>query len=122
MDSYPGSIEQIVSNLINNSVLHGFDGRAHGVIKIVARADGDQIRIIYSDDGYGMSAEAQSHIFDPFFTTRMGTGGSGLGMSIYDNLVCGPFGGSIDIACSTEQGSSFIILLPCVAPVAKHSE
>ncbi|MBC7404498.1 MAG: HAMP domain-containing histidine kinase [Cytophaga sp.] len=49
-------------------------------MKIVARADGDQIRIIYSDDGYGMSAEVQSHIFDPFFTTRMGTGGSGLGM------------------------------------------
>lgn len=119
MDSYPGSIEQVISNLINNSVLHGFEGRDHGLIRIVAQADGDDVCLIYSDDGYGMSAEVQSRIFDPFFTTRMGTGGSGLGMSICYNLVRGPLGGSIDIESSLERGSTFTLLLPRIAPVAK---
>ena len=119
MDSYPGPIEQLISNLINNSVLHGFDGREHGVIRIVARAEQENICISFSDDGNGMSAEVQSHIFDPFFTTRMGTGGSGLGLSICYNLVLGPLGGSIDVASLPEQGSTFTIVLPRVAPVAK---
>lgn len=119
MDSYPGAIEQVIANLINNSVLHGFEGRTHGLIRLVAHADGDNIAINYSDDGHGMSDDVISHIFDPFFTTRMGTGGSGLGMSICHNLVLGTLGGSIDVSSVQGQGCQFSIVLPGVAPQSK---
>ncbi|MFZ6749876.1 PAS domain S-box protein [Undibacterium sp. Ren11W] len=119
MDSYPGAIEQVIANLINNSVLHGFDGRTHGLIQLQAERDGEHIVLTYGDDGAGMSEDILSHIFDPFFTTRMGTGGSGLGMSICHNLIMGPLGGSIDVSSVPGHGSSFHIILPRVAPKAK---
>ncbi|MDP3847445.1 MAG: response regulator [Pseudomonas sp.] len=116
MDSYPGPIEQVVSNLVNNSVLHGFAGRDHGLMRLTANVEGDSIRMIYSDDGCGMSNEVQRQIFAPFFTTRMGTGGSGLGMHISYNLVTGPLGGSIEVASVPGQGCTFTLVLPRVAP------
>lgn len=119
MDSFPGAIEQIVSNLINNSVLHGFDGRHHGCIRLTARVEGEMVRIVYSDDGHGMSCEVQKHIFEPFFTTRLGTGGSGLGLSICYNLVHGQLGGHLEVFSVVGEGSTFTLLLPCVAPPGK---
>ena len=117
MDSYPGPIDQILSNLIGNSVLHGFDGRSEGLISIEARAEGDNIRMIYRDDGCGMSDEVKQHVFDPFFTTRLGKGGSGLGMSICYNLVTGLLGGTIEVADGVPCGSVFNILLAAKAPM-----
>ena len=119
MDSFPGAIEQIVSNLINNSVLHGFDRLDHGLIRLQARAEGEMVRIIYSDDGRGMSSEVQKHIFEPFFTTRLGTGGSGLGLSICYNLVHGQLGGYVDVSSVAGQGTTFTLVLPRVVSVSK---
>jgi len=120
MDSYPGPIDQIVSNLINNSVLHGFDGRDHGRMRLQARAEADRVRMTYTDDGCGMTEEVRQHVFDPFFTTRLGKGGSGLGMNICYNLVTGLLGGSIEVATGLEKGSAFIVVLPSVAPFESH--
>lgn len=117
MDSFPGAVEQVVANLINNSVLHGFAGRDHGLITLQARAIGDQIRIVYRDDGHGMSSETRSHVFDPFFTTHLGKGSSGLGMSICYNLVTGRLGGTIEIDSAIGQGTVVAILLPPYAPM-----
>jgi PAS domain S-box-containing protein len=116
MDSFPGAVEQIVNNLVNNSLLHGFAGRAQGVMLLSAQRQGDRLRLDYRDDGVGMSPEVLRHIFDPFFTTALGKGGSGLGMSICYNLITGPLGGSIEVASVPGQGSSFTIVLPCIAP------
>lgn len=117
MDSFPGAIEQVVTNLINNSVLHGFAGRDHGLITLQARANDDQIRVVYRDDGCGMSRETCSHVFDPFFTTRLGKGSSGLGMSICYNLVTGRLGGTIEIDSAIGQGTVVVLLLPPYAPM-----
>lgn len=117
MDSYPGPIEQIVANLINNAVLHGFEGRDHGTMRLSATPEEDAVRLIFSDDGVGMSDEVLHHIFDPFFTTRLGRGGSGLGMSITYNLVTGLLGGRVEVSSQLGQGSTFTLVLPRVAPV-----
>ncbi|NVE01452.1 MULTISPECIES: sensor histidine kinase [unclassified Massilia] len=117
MDSYPGPLDQIISNLINNSVLHGFQGRDHGQMRLQASLEGaSHVRLHYSDDGCGMSEEVRAHVFDPFFTTRLGKGGSGLGMNICYNLVTGLLGGSIEARATPEGGSAFLIVLPLVAP------
>lgn len=123
MDSYPGAIEQIVCNLINNSVLHGFDGRDQGLMRLCARVleCGRQVEIIYTDDGCGMSEKVLNHVFDPFFTTRLGKGGSGLGMHICYNLASGPLGGGIGADSAEGRGCRFILTLPlAVRPAPTH--
>lgn len=122
MDSYPGPVEQIIANLINNSVLHGFNGRDHGVIHIAAEAEGGMVRVVYSDDGLGMSEDVQRHIFDPFFTTRLGSGGSGLGMSICYNLVTGPLGGTLSVISDLGKGCEFTLMLPDKAPIREENK
>ncbi|MDO9193100.1 MAG: ATP-binding protein, partial [Undibacterium sp.] len=98
MDSFPGALGQVVTNLIVNSVTHGFDGRNDGKMRMKAsRAMGDTVVISFEDDGVGISEANLKKVFDPFFTTKFGQGGSGLGMHIVYNLVTEVLGGSIDI-------------------------
>lgn len=82
MDSYPGLVTQVLSNLVSNAKLHALDGLDAGVIRIEAMDQGDTVELSVSDNGHGISEEIRSRIFDPFFTTRVGRGGTGLGLSI----------------------------------------
>ncbi|MBI3228662.1 MAG: HAMP domain-containing histidine kinase [Burkholderiales bacterium] len=117
LDSYPGPLGQVLTNLLNNSLLHGFDGREHGQIEIGARLLGDgNCELWVSDDGVGIAQENVKRIFDPFFTTKLGTGGSGLGLNITHNIVTGVLGGRISVESSLGQGCRFTLILPLVAP------
>ncbi|MCG2583689.1 CHASE domain-containing protein [Massilia sp. TS11] len=117
MDSYPGSVGQVISNLINNALLHGFEGRGQGTIRISARELGEQELLLeFADDGVGMSPKTLSQIFDPFFTTKMGRGGSGLGMNIVYNIVTGILGGRVEVDSSPGQGTRVKLQLPRSAP------
>jgi PAS domain S-box-containing protein len=117
LDSYPGSVGQVLSNLINNALLHAFEGRTSANIHVTARElDADNIQIIFSDDGVGMQPRVLRQIFDPFFTTKMGQGGSGLGMNIVYNIVTSILGGAIDIDSTPDAGTKATITMPKVAP------
>jgi signal transduction histidine kinase len=118
MDSYPGPLGQVLSNLFINALTHAFEGRVSGEIAIVARREGeDRVVLEFRDDGKGIARENLSRIFDPFFTTRMGQGGSGLGLNIAHNIVTGMLGGRIDVASVVGEGTIFTIELPRVAPL-----
>jgi signal transduction histidine kinase len=105
----PGALYQIVSNLVMNSLMHGFDDRRPGTIRIdVARCDGD-IAFDYADDGRGMDSAVLARVFEPFFTTRRGQGGSGLGMHVVYNLVAQQLGGTIVCDSAPGQGVRFHI-------------
>lgn len=120
MDSYPGPLTQALQHLIENSLVHGFDGRAKsdGSITLSAHDSGNgEIAITLSDTGAGIAADHLPRIYDPFFTTRMGAGGSGLGLYITHNIVTGVLGGRIDAASTPGQGASFLLRLPKVAPL-----
>ncbi|SFG95898.1 PAS domain S-box-containing protein [Duganella sp. CF458] len=112
MDSYPGHLEQILNNLIVNSILHGFEGRGCGKVSIAASVAGDHVRLVYSDDGVGIAPELQQKIFEPFFSTKVGAGGSGLGMYIVNNLVSGALQGSVSLSSAPGQGVRFEFSLP----------
>jgi PAS domain S-box-containing protein len=117
LDSYPGSVGQVLSNLLNNALLHAFEGRASANIFVGAsELDADNVQIVFSDDGIGMQPKVLHQVFDPFFTTKMGQGGSGLGMNIVYNIVTGMLGGAIDIDSSPEHGTKVTITMPKVAP------
>lgn len=117
MDSYPGALGQIVTNFVENSLLHAFPERSGGAMHLATRALGDgRVEILFSDDGAGVSAESLVRIFDPFYTTKLGQGGSGLGLNIVLNLVRDLLGGEISAQSKDSQGVSFRLILPRVAP------
>nr|WP_314901010.1 HAMP domain-containing sensor histidine kinase [uncultured Deefgea sp.] len=115
-DTYPGSISQIIANFINNSLLHGFEGKSNGLMKIeLTQGAAGKLILDYRDDGNGMDENTQKHIFDPFFTTKMGRGGSGLGMNIVYNLITQQLKGSIEIHSQPNQGVHFHCVFPVLA-------
>ena len=118
MESFPGPLGQIVTNLLVNAVNHAFpDGHEGGAISIVGRLSGpEQVRLVFRDDGQGMNEEVQRQAFDPFFTTRRGSGGTGLGLHIVYNLVTQRLGGRIVLSSAEGSGTSFLIVLPLRAP------
>jgi signal transduction histidine kinase len=118
MDSQPGSLGQIVINLINNAYLHAFEGRTDGVLTISAQLDGDDVLLHVADNGVGMAPEQLEKMFEPFFSTKIGRGGTGLGMAIVQNLVNKTLHGRVDVASTPGQGTCFTIRIPRVLPEA----
>ena len=92
----------IFSNLLGNSLKHGFKGREQGRIAVEVKHDAKGLRVSYSDDGIGLALESLARIFDPFFTTDL-QHGMGLGMHLVYNLITHRLGGSI--TCASPPGS-----------------
>ncbi|MGQ0709184.1 MAG: ATP-binding protein [Rhodoferax sp.] len=118
MESYPGPLGQVLTNLINNAVVHAFEGMVSGEIRIRATAEGTRhVRLVVQDNGCGIAASHLARVFDPFFTTKLGRGGSGLGLNIVYNLVRDALGGTITVESESGQGACFTMVLPLAAPV-----
>ncbi|ABK45453.1 periplasmic sensor signal transduction histidine kinase [Magnetococcus marinus MC-1] len=114
VNSYPGAYAQIFTNLIQNSIVHGFAGdmpTVGGILSIEVGPHGDQLQILYRDNGSGIDPAVRSKIFQPFFTTKRHRGGSGLGMHVVFNLITGLLKGTISCEASP-TGAHFRILLP----------
>lgn len=112
IESFPGAFAQIFTNLIMNSLTHGFENVIEGMILIDIKKIDSNLFIIYSDNGKGISKSDLKRIFDPFFTTKRGAGGSGLGMNIVYNLVTQKLGGTIQVKSERNNGVKFIMQIP----------
>jgi signal transduction histidine kinase/ligand-binding sensor domain-containing protein len=113
IETFPGAVYQVISNLIQNALTHAFgDGQRAGLIRICARPEAERLYLEVSDDGVGMEESVRQRVFEPFFTTRRGSGGSGLGLHIVYNLVTQVLGGSIECQASPGAGVRFVIRLP----------
>ncbi|MDH5707761.1 MAG: PAS domain S-box protein [Hylemonella sp.] len=110
----PGDYSQIITNLVMNSLTHGFDGIRAGNIAIVAKRLGRNLVLRYSDDGRGIDGEHLGKIFDPFYTTRRGQGGSGLGLHVLYNIVTQGLNGYVSCVSSPGCGAVFEIEVPQV--------
>ncbi len=109
--TYPSAWNQILTNFMTNSHVHGFEGRDQGEINIAFTASNGYLTLLYSDNGIGLSEDIKKRIFDPFVTTKRGQGGSGLGMNIVYNLVNAKLGGTIK-CLDTKVGCSFQVKVP----------
>jgi signal transduction histidine kinase len=112
LESFPGAVSQIVTNMVMNSLVHGFEDAQPGRIAIRAACDDGMVVLDYSDDGAGMDADTLGKLFDPFFTTRRGSGGSGLGAHILYNLVTGALGGTVKVVSAPGEGLRYSLRFP----------
>jgi two-component system sensor histidine kinase ChiS len=118
---YPGAFYQILTNLILNSLLHGFEDVEQGTIMVQGRVDGSMLELVYRDDGKGIDSSLLSRIFDPFVTTKRGQGGTGLGLSIVYNLVTQLWKGSIRCESESNIGTAITIRFPLIAGEGRES-
>ena len=111
--SKAGPINQILINLIMNSLIHAFEGVENGQIDIIAAlTDDKKLKIIYRDNGSGIPNSIKKRIFDPFVTTKRGQGGSGLGMHLVFNLVTQALDGNIKLESEPDKGVEFTLSFP----------
>ena len=123
MNSYPGPYGQVLTNLFLNAVAHAFPDGKPGSVDIKVRESGkDNVEIIFSDDGCGMSLDVRRRAFDPFFTTRRDQGGTGLGLHIVYSIVTTRLGGRLDLDSEPGGGTRIQIILPRVAPLEQAAE
>lgn len=112
LTSVPGAYSQIITNLIINSINHGFEGRLDGKISISVKENVDMLEIEYKDDGVGIPKENITKVFEPFFTTKRNQGGSGLGLQIVYNLVTQVLCGTIQCFSTLGEGTTFLLSVP----------
>lgn len=114
IDSKPGPVNQILINLIMNSLIHAFEHTDQGLIRIKVKVEQSRCFIHYSDNGAGVPEHIKKRIFDPFVTTKRGEGGSGLGMHLVYNLVTQALNGKITLESSLGNGVNIMFDFPVV--------
>ena len=122
LDSYPGALSQVVTNLVMNSLTHAYEAGEKGRLVFDIKQVNERTLVFeYSDNGVGISEEHLNQIFDPFFTTKRAQGGSGLGLHLVYNIVTQKLNGTIRCESELGVGTKFIIELP-IQNVAESSE
>ncbi|HEX5329620.1 ATP-binding protein [Sulfuricurvum sp.] len=120
--SYPGVYAQIISNFIQNSLLHGFSGSStEATITIRFNTEGKRLILTYSDNGVGMDEKIKKIAFEPFTTTKRNAGGTGLGLNIVYNLITQKLKGEISLRSEPQKGVEFTLTLP-LEPATLNSE
>ena len=113
MDSLPGPYGLVLTNLVHNAIVHAFPESRAGTITLKAGAFGaDNVEIIVSDDGCGMTPEIRRRAFDPFFTTRRREGATGLGLHIVYSMVVDQLEGQLSLTSEPGKGTTIRLVLP----------
>jgi len=122
VDSFPHVIARIVTNLVSNADMHAFEegvSAKRGTVRFAASLDPDEsgwVRLVYEDDGRGVSDETRRQMFEYFYTTRRNNGGTGLGLTIVRTDVTNTLGGAIAAVNRPEGGLRIEMRFPAVAP------
>lgn len=113
LNCYPGKIDQMLINLVDNSIhaIKAKDVHINESILIVSEDHPDHVSIEISDTGIGMTAEIKQRVFEPFYTTKEIGEGTGLGLSIVFGII-EKHKGSIDIQSTYGTGTTITIKLP----------
>jgi CheY-like chemotaxis protein len=101
-------IEQVILNLAVNARDAMPTG---GTLTIETRADREQVALIVTDTGVGMTRETLARVFEPFFTTKEAGHGTGLGLATVHGIVS-QSGGTIQVYSEPDLGTSFKVYLP----------
>jgi two-component system, NtrC family, sensor kinase len=105
----PTEIQQIILNLVNNSI--DAIEKDSGVVQLKSVREEKFVRIDVRDNGHGIPAHILPHVFEPFFTTKDAGKGTGLGLSICRDILA-RMGGSISVESEPGHGCVFHVRLP----------
>jgi signal transduction histidine kinase len=123
VNTYPGALAQVLTNLLLNSVAHAYGEGQTGRISIaVSLREQGMVRIVFADDGRGIPPENIGRVFDPFFTTGRKAGRTGLGLHIVYNLVTSTLNGRIELDSRPGEGTRFTIDIPADIAVDAAAE
>ena len=111
LESFPGAFSQILTNLVINSIIHGFENQTSGIIQITSTKEDGLFRVTFSDNGKGISTEDQKKIFDLFYTTKPPGKGTGLGLPICQNII-NNLGGNMTFESQAGEGTTFTVSVP----------
>ena len=110
---------QVMLNLVTNaaqSIAPGAPDENQISVEVKLAENGaDEVEIVVSDTGVGISPTHLPKVFEPFFTTKPAGEGTGLGLSICHRLVHG-MGGRIHVSSEEGKGSRFSVFLCVAAP------
>jgi signal transduction histidine kinase len=112
----PSLFYQLINNLVSNTEKYAYSSSG-GVIDIKIEELQDEISILFSDYGKGISQINQSKMFDAFFTTGGGSKGLGLGLNIVYSIITQKLHGTISCSSRENQGTCFTMKIP-----KKHEE
>jgi two-component system, NtrC family, sensor kinase len=113
-------IQQVFLNILNNA-RQAMEGRSNARVSVFTKRVGDQLQVIFEDNGPGISEENVSKIFNPFFTTKPVGKGTGLGLSLSYGIIQ-EHGGNISVKSKLGEGTAFIIELPAATDELDCSE
>ncbi len=113
LNCYPGKIDQMLINLVDNSIhaIKAKEVHANESILIESRDHADHISIEITDTGTGMTPEVKQRVFEPFYTTKEIGEGTGLGLSIVFGII-EKHKGTIDLRSTYGAGTTVFITLP----------
>src|SRR5437016_7934342 len=114
----PDQIQQVLVNLLSNSLHALAETTRPGRLQITTRRAENLIRVLIEDNGPGVPPDVLPYIFEPFFTTKEVGGGTGLGLSIAHSIMTDHHG---RIACQPSPlgGAGFVLELPIVSRSAE---
>jgi signal transduction histidine kinase len=109
--AYPGELNQVWTNLIDNAAWAIESTGAEGTLTVRTARDGDRLLVEFRDTGPGVPPEIRDRLFDPFFTTKPFGEGTGLGLDISWRIVVDRHGGGLRVE-SVPGDTRFQVRLP----------
>jgi heavy metal sensor kinase len=104
-------MRRMVFNLLDNAIRYTPAG---GIVSVRLESDRDNLRIVVSDTGIGIPADAVSHVFERFYRVDKARsrqdGGCGLGLAIV-KWIAESHNGKVELTSSPEVGSTFTVML-----------
>lgn len=104
-------LEQVFINLFQNAIDALETSTHERIIKISAFAEDKNVRIVFKDNGSGMSQEVIDKMLEPFFSTKPAGKGTGLGMSIVNRII-NKHNGNLECSSSSGEGTTLRITIP----------
>jgi len=110
-------VREALLNILENALTAMPQG---GRLSLHVRGEDDRAVVSISDTGKGMSAEVQRLAFEPFFTTRSTEGGTGLGLSLAQEIVQ-RYRGTIALSSGEGAGTTFTLSFPSITAEAART-
>jgi signal transduction histidine kinase len=117
----PIKFYRIVQNLVSNAIesYEGVKESGKRPVRITLERSAEWVTLKVSDSGVGIPEEDLGHIFEPLYTTKGIEQGTGIGLTIVQDIVQQDFNGEIEVSSSKPGGTTFTVRIPSTVLVEK---